>query len=586
MAAHNYRYLTHGDLSQGATPIVSRLVQELSKAQKKAPPKQWQAFIKGLSSKGVKGAEIEETEILSWLESQETQGIASVSRTDLLAALSKLIPIIKELDLSRPIWGNYRHKGANEQNYTESLYIWNSEKDCYNDRLAEIRFEIEQLDFDLELLAQDPGRVMRLYQEQQSLKEKSKTAKGHSRSHFSGVIDPDTGDKVSNLIAHARTSVFDDVFFVQEVQSDWAQAGRRERPEPWTSIPKGPFVTSTDLWTGLVFRRLMQRAAQNPNINRFAWIVGSMRNGGKQIMPDKLDDFYKKIIPKLVDKTLAGTGMKTTFVKVKLGDQEFDVPGFELTDKVREKLIEAQPLYSHDILQDEATEMTQEKETALVQSIKEAHEMLGSGVHINLAAKVLDVVTGKEVAGRQIGRIIEASLRARNPAQVIPHESWHYAYQHLIGPMDQEAVDRAFADGTYLNSKVRMAMVRDGAAPEAVAQCDDCREAAAHGFALWTQGKMEITVEKELDAEYRGDHLVDRTVGKIFKKVEQAYIGLSKWVKRKVGETQASQDVRRVEEIFEALKTGVLAQQEQERRPAPEEAAQDAPVVIRMRQRA
>src|SRR5690606_3275752 len=128
------------------------------------------------------------------LESQDSQGVDSITRTDLLAQLSKLTPIIKELDLSKPIWGGYRHKGENERSHSETLYIWNSEKDCYNDRLAEIRFEIEELDFDLEKLAEDPDRVLRLYEEQQNLIQKSKVAKGHKHSHFSGITDPDTGN--------------------------------------------------------------------------------------------------------------------------------------------------------------------------------------------------------------------------------------------------------------------------------------------------------------------------------------------------------------------------------------------------------
>lgn len=581
--SHPYVYLTQGGTPDKPAALTSRLSEELSKAQKKAPPAQWMAFIEGLTKKGVKGTEIEELEILGWLQEQADSGATSISRTELVAALSKKIPIIKEVELSQPRYASYRHHG--DTKYSETLYIWNSEKDCYKDRLADIRFEIEELDFNPMLLVEDPERALRLYEEQQKLLSKSKVAKGHKFHHYTNVKDPHTGETVCNLIAHSRVSEFNDLFFVQEIQSDWAQQGRKDN---WTRTPKGPFVTNTELWSGLVLRRLMQQAAKASHIKRFAWIVGNMRNGGRFVRDDNLDNFYLKILPKIADRALSGTGEKTKLIKVALGDREYEVPGFEITDKVREKLSMSQPLYSRDI-SSERSMPTTESDPAFKQALQEAHEMLGDSVSINLAARVLDAATGQEVAGRQIGHLIEISAQARNPALAVPHEAWHYAAEHLIGPMDRQTVESAFAPGTKLNNKVRMALVKDGALPQTVAQCDEAHEAAAHGFALWTQGKLQITTQSEREAEYAGEHLVDRTVGKVFRKVEQAFMSLSQWIKRKVGETEQSANTRRVEDIFKALRSGSLAKPNDAHNDvAHEQSHEEAPAlrVVRVRQRA
>lgn len=559
MSVKAYRYLNFGDPSSSNGLFSSKMAKEISKAQNKAPPKQWAQFIKGLTTKGVKGSEIDESKIVQFLESSTEK---SLTKDELVSWIGTNTPTIKELDLSKPNYAGYHHKG--HDSYRETLYILNSQRDNITDRLEEVRFELEELDFDLALLASNPVRAIELSNEQMELLKRQKTSKGHPVSHFSDVKDPDTGAIVSNMIAHCRTTTRKDLYFIEEVQSDWAQRGRKQE---WRGVPEGPFVTNTELWAGLVLRRQMQRACEDQNMNHFAWIRGHLRNGWTRAEGsdhDGLDDFYMKVMPKLADKALQGTGEKVRMVDVELSNQVFQVPGFDITEKVREKMRQDQPLYSRDVVHvnEDGNALTPARQRELDRDLKGIREMLGSVASVRLAARVLDIATGKEVAGRHIGHLVEISLKSRNPTQVAAHEAWHYAYEHLIGLADRDAIDRAFANGSRLNNSVRMALVADGANPDAIKQCDNAQEAAAHAFSLWTAGKMTLTYEESVDNQNFDGEDGFNAVGRIFKSVEIAFIGLSNWIRRVVGETQGSKDVRTTANVFALLNSGRMSQSE------------------------
>jgi len=545
-----YRYLNPRH-ERANSPFASKLIKELEKAQKKAPAKQWSAFINGLKTKGIKGLEIEDSGVLEYLNERDPD--ASITRDELVSWLELNTLTVKELDLSVPQYASWRNIKDRNSIYQESLYVLNSERDDIEDRLLEIRFELEELDFDLELLSENPMRALDLHKEKEDLLSRVKTAVEVRFGHWRGVTDKDTGKQIANMIAHARVTMRDDLYFIEEIQSDWAQRGRLQN---WGSVPKGPWVTNTEAWTGLIIRRQLQRAAMNESMKKAAWIRGRMRNGGGTGSNDQLDDFYMKIIPKIVDKLISGTGEKTRLIPITINGSEVMVPGIEITEAVREKLRQQQPLYSRDIVKPWVKPMPTQERVALDRELKKAREMLGSIASIRLAQRVLDAATGEEVAGRQIGRIIEVSLNARNPAQALSHEVWHYADEHLISPEDQAAVHKAFENGSRLNYRVREVLVREGASSDAIAQCDDPIEASAHGFALWMAGKLSLTHDEELSKEGDGADGIDRSIGKIFRKVEKAFISLSDWVRRLVGETEAMKATRTAADVFSRLRDG------------------------------
>ena len=572
-----YIYLNRGDMSSDMNLFMSKLAAEIKKSQPKAPPSQWKSFIKGLTSKGVKTQEIEDSEIMGWLEGSQEK---SITKDEIIDWLNRHLPVIKEVPLSKHAYAGLHQPG--HDSYHEVLLLLASQQEVVSDILEELLFELQEFEFEPERMIEEPEKVIELSNRITAMTHKKNVAKGHRVSHFNSVNDPDTGKEIVNMIAHMRYTIRGDMLFIEEIQSDWAQRGRKN---DWKNIPQGPFVTNTELWSGLVLRRLLQRAAQNENIKRVAWIRGFMRNGGdgQGYNGDGLDDFYMKILPKIADKLLSGTGEKIKMTEQTFADRKFEVPTLEITEDVRKKLSQAQVLYSRDVSEILVPSRTEAEVRRLSLQLKRAQEMLGSSVAIRLANKVFDAATAEEVAGRQIGNLIEVSMNARNPSMTASHEVWHYAYENLIGPMDQRAIDRAFAVGGRLNTDVRAALVKEGATAEAIAQCDDPREAAAHGYALWTEGKIFLSRTEE----NRKENIENGSfgaVGRVFRAVEGAFLSLGNWMRRVCFESGSSKDVHRTSDIFEMLNAGRY-RKDQVPEMNPNSATFDEPTVLRYRHR-
>ncbi|WP_025140901.1 hypothetical protein [Achromobacter sp. DH1f] len=546
MTAPHYRYL-NSDVHPRLTSVLADKIRDL---QPRAPASQWISTLRGLTQKGVKQREIEEAGVLEWLASQ---GNHPIGRDALLNKLA-LRPTIKEIDLRAAHFRSYVVPGYDE--YQETLYCLNSPRNNIEDRLDEIRYELEDLDFNHERLIQDPQLVFQLDHERRALLASRESVPDFDHHHFSGVIDPTTGTKIKNLLAHARTSRRDDLFFIDEIQSDWAQ--RRRLSGPSGRIPDGPFIKHTDSWAGLVIRRLMQRAADDPRIQGVAWINASLRNGGRvgANIDDGLDDFYLGVLPTLANKALKGTG-----VSVRAADVQFkngaihSLPYFPMTTEVRAKLQAAQPMYSLDLLPRSTLALGQDMSHS--EMIREAREMLGSTVSVRLVGKIIRAANGEEeeAAARQLSNLIEISTRTRSAARAFSHEAFHYASKQLMSAHEAASIRDAFEDGSPLNSRVRTAMVAARMSPQAISQCSDADEAAAHAFSLWREQRFHFD---ERAHEFEGRTGLDKTVGRLFKKIENAFQALGQWARRVVGEAPRNQSARISERLFEALRDGTL----------------------------
>jgi hypothetical protein len=544
MATSHYRYLNTGDQPR----LSSVLAEKLRALQPRAPASQWVATIRALDQKGVKQREIEDSKLLDWLAAQGNQ---SVTRDSILTRLT-LLPTIKEIDLSEPKYRRYAVPGFDR--YQETLYCLNSPRNNIEDRLDEIRYELDDLDFNPERLVKQPSLVFELDAERRELLGQIDSAPDFANHHFSGQVDPATGSTIKNLIAHARTSVRGDVYFIDEIQSDWAQRRRLGRG----ATPDGPFINNTDAWAGLVLRRVMQRAAEDPRMNGVSWINAGLRNGGGigSNEDDGLNDFYLKTLPNLANKALKGTGVSVKAQDVALNSSvRHSLPFFPITDAVRQKLAAAQPLYSMDLLPPSQPSLA--PDMSMDEMIRDAREMLGSTVAVRLVNRVIRAANGEEheAAGRHLANLIEFSNRARSAARAFNHESFHYAISHLMSEHEASTIRSAFVDGSGLNTRVRQCMVAAGMAPEAVAQCVDAEETAAHAFSLWRQGQFHFDVR---GAEYQGDTGLDRTIGRVFRKVEAAFSALARWTRRIVGDTPDQAHGRISEQLFEALREGTL----------------------------
>ncbi|MDO9099703.1 MAG: hypothetical protein Q7V53_03015 [Caldisericota bacterium] len=487
-------YLNRETHKMGGSLVAA--IEGLPAKLQKAPPKEWANTLKSLVSKGqVKQAEVDDIGIVPWME---MRGAKSYTRAELLKAIDDLGITIKEVTLGSPQYPSFSHKTAvgSGSRYAEVLFIANSQRDNIEDRLEEIDWDLEQFAFDIERLSEDPEMPARLAVERSLLMQQKLVSHDFKWSHFTR---DDLGRHGKNLFAHARELVFGNTFLVEEIQSDWGQRGRMEE---WRSIPKGPFVTDTKLWAGLAMRRMMQRAAENPAIERFYWIRGSMRNGGRQVTQDNLDEFYLKVMSGIVDRALSGTGQKCRLDTIKMGDFEAaEVPCFDMTPAVREKLLKTQPLYS---LKNIVHGPRQYDPDQLTEYLAMAGHMIGSARGIRFVGHLYNVASGREVAGSYINSMVQVSLGASDVKAELDHECFHFGMDKLFSMSERRMVLTDFAPGTELNARVRDALMRMNE-PAAARECENAEEAAAYAFSMWNKGTFSLAPSpvRGLFEEYR-----------------------------------------------------------------------------------
>lgn len=268
MSADTVTYLS----GESNSPLYSRLLDHLRQSkQGRASAQQWLATLRALTQKGVKGIELEESGALTWLAQQPAAQV--IDRQTLIEEIGRRYYTVKEVVLGEPRYPQYRQPGGT---YREYLYIANSERANVEDEIERVEFAMEQLCYDPSPILENPGIVASLEGQLAALRANVETSIDFPNHHFSQQVN---GKHGKNLLAHVRVTVRGDVYFIEEIQSDWAQRGRQSK---WIGIPRGPLVTSTDAWAGMVVRRHMQIAARMPLIKRVAWITESMRNGGPQ----------------------------------------------------------------------------------------------------------------------------------------------------------------------------------------------------------------------------------------------------------------------------------------------------------------
>lgn len=563
-------------LNKAPFKLSSRLRSAIEAAKiKRMPADQWLSFIKGLSGKGVKKEEMSESGLLDWLSLNRTLGAATgkaaIDKDEVLDALDRLMPTVKEVRLASPQYGGWHHgRGLPPEicEYQEILFIANSEQDNISDRIEEIEFQMEGLSFDLERLAEDPELAVRLEKERAELMRQKPHAQGFRWSHF--TANSIQGRHGKNLIAHARVTIWPQsgLYFIEEVQSDWGQSGRVKKAVnearvaqglptlTWNEhVPRGPFVTDTKMWAGLVLRRLLQRAAATPGINRVAWIRDCMKNGqtsnplqvyGREV--EDSDHFYMRVIPSLADSALGKSGMKTTLRSETLAGVLYEaIPGFEMTDAAREQLKGVQPLYSAANVLRNPRPMVEER---LVQLMKDAREMLGSTAQIRFVEKLYNLEDLSPVSGSMVNRVVQVALNAEDVTFALDHECYHFADVHLMSMAQRDIVRSSFAPGGELNARVRNLLLRANQ-EKAAAQCDSAEEAAAHGFAFWAKGELDLTIRHQ-------------PVKDVFEWIGEAVVACVRWIARIADETHADT----VEDVFKALRSGELAAQADRREEA------------------
>ena len=100
---------------------------------------------------------------------------------------------------------------------------------------------------------------------------------------------------VENILAHVRVKDRSDldgnrVLHIEEVQSDWHQAGRERGYGEESGIPDAPFKTS---WPDLALKRMVRFAAEN-GYDRIAWTTGADQKFRYDIRRNFSEVLYKK----------------------------------------------------------------------------------------------------------------------------------------------------------------------------------------------------------------------------------------------------------------------------------------------------
>lgn len=535
----NISYLTANIARPGEAgalddPLHSRLMRLLGECkQAKASPTQWEGIINGLTQKGVKPAEIEDSAIKLFLKVKGPN--EKIEKSELLDQIARRLPRIKCVDLSSPKYPNYKNMTCGQ--YKERLYILSSEAMVGDDLLEDLMYRLEDLGFNPAPLIADPDLVDRLEAEMAHIKSVRPDMYDFAQHHYSTSMK----DHGKNLLAHARYSVVDDLLFIEEIQSDWAQKGRKN---DWSQgFPKAPLVTNTEQWSGVVLRDLLHQAALSPECKRVAWINSKMRNGfntnENSAEYDNLAVFYNTIVKKMVEKCIDKAGGRVCFSDVDTKNGVRSVMGFEMTDAVRIALAQSLPLYSREALLPRSTVLPDsERNSERTAVVQECQMMLGSAYTLRFVAKLYDDSFTQEVAGKYVEKAITLSLRARHLDRAARHEAWHFAEENFLLPHEKREMRLAFSVGSDLNDRTRQTLLALGA-HEAARQCMDEHECAAHAFSLWCEGRLDPTPKADT----------------IFKQVLLALSSLADWLENKVFGVR----VQTPEDLFKAMRSGTLA---------------------------
>ena len=546
MAVDYVRYLNANQFGIDDV-LYSKLIKVLSDLKQGAMPAgQWLSVLKSLpSSKGVKQSEITDCQLESHLGSFAPE--KRVPKSELVDFVAKRLPQIKRIDLAHPRYASYvTLDGAK---YTERLYVLSSERMAADDEIEDLMYQIEELGFDPSPLLENPDLVDQIENRMKLIRDVLPEKYDFPNHHFSKNVEKHG----KNLMAHARFQVNGGQFFIQEIQSDWAQKGRRNN---WNeNYPKAPFVTETSEWAAVVLRDLLNEAANNPDCKSVSWINGNLRNGWNQSHNDNLDYFYDTIVRKIVEKSFSSTGQKTKLIPIvtKNGQTE-DVLGFEMTDAVRAELKKAQPLYTREgVMPWGAVVDEGARDAVKARVVQECERMTGSAKTIRFVSKLYDYSTGNEVAAQYVNAGITLSLRAATLDRAARHELWHFAHENLLLPHEKREMRLSFGIGSQLNSRTVETLHSMGL-HAAAQQCVDHKECAAHAFSLWMEGRMSVE---------------PKTQG-IFWSVANAFERISDWVSDKVFGVKISKP----EDLFVAMREGAL----QARQAILDEAAEATPV--------
>ena len=126
-----------------------------------------------------------------------------------------------------------------------------------------------------------------------------------------------------NILVHIRTTTRKDlkgrkILFVEEVQSDWHQTGKRfgYNNSSWGRVANAPFKQN---WSILAIKVMLIRASEN-GFSGIAWPKGEIQEMRYMIQLESIKNYYDKLIPKSLNKLVKGFDCKVETTKIKTRD--------------------------------------------------------------------------------------------------------------------------------------------------------------------------------------------------------------------------------------------------------------------------
>lgn len=521
-------------LTGGASPLFAwRLPREIATyKQPRLQAQQWIHIIASLGQKGIKQSEIDDCNVVDWLKEQDKR---QVSREELAEFVSLALPSIKEARLSGSDtrYRSYSFATPHEE-YHESLFYFPTVVEDLQDRINELDDKISSLNFDFEALGRDPDLVFRLDAKRQALFDQTKSDGVELRTHFSHSLKEMCPDARADF-AHMRWSIKVDgserTLFVHELQSDWAQRGRKQE---WRGeYKKAPLVGETEHWTSFLLRRAMLLAVEN-RCTQLTWISGAaMANGGNAYGAPGLDEFYRKIVPSLAKKFARPFQSELVLKEFVLNDQPRSMAVMPITDSMRENFSCGAPVYSYARVVESAS-FDPVRAAQLQKALQlRADSMHGRdvGMRVAVVQEIMDAFEQGRPAASLVGRTATIAFDAKDPVAALDHEGFHLAYRYHFTSRQRAEIDRQFSSGAPLLVRTVNLLMMRGEYKAAEQALTSPEEAAAHAYSLWTQNQMPISRLEELATDAKARRGVREMITQVFPKVKELVASICSWIR-------------------------------------------------------
>ena len=126
-----------------------------------------------------------------------------------------------------------------------------------------------------------------------------------------------------NILVHIRTTTRTDhkgrkVLFVEEVQSDWHQSGKRFGYDNsgWGRVANAPYKQS---WPILAIKMMLVHASEN-GFSGIAWAKGEIQEMRYMCKLESIKNYYDKLIPKSLNKLVKSFDCEIEMTKIKTRD--------------------------------------------------------------------------------------------------------------------------------------------------------------------------------------------------------------------------------------------------------------------------